>query len=139
MFTLAQMTTQHNPTLLRRSILLQTCVTARNLPLRHSQNLVAALDVSTCPTLSTFAQVLSFQIYTLHSFAHVPIVYDSTRPAMMTTLLGTPSSIRCLNFCLLIWSSSQLSRGDTRAPVMALCLQFSVSTISFSFLAIARL
>ena len=91
------------------------------------------------PTLSTFAQVLSFQICTLHSFAHVPIVYDSTKPATMATLLGTPSSIRCLNFRRLIWSSSQLSRGDTRAPAMVLHLQFSVSTVSFAFLAVARL
>ena len=39
-------------------------------------------------TLSTFAQVLSFQFYTLHSFAHVSIVQDSTKPAKMATLFG---------------------------------------------------
>ena len=138
-FTLAQMTTQHNPTLLCRSIPLQTCVTTRNLPLRHSQNLVTALDVFTCrrPQPSCKFFLSKSALYTpSHTFLSF---YDFTKPATMATLLGMPSSIQCSNFRRLNWSSSQLSRGDTRAPTMVLRLQFSVSTISFSFLAVARL
>ena len=90
-------------------------------------------------TLSTFAQVLSFQFYTLHSFAHVSIVQDSTKPAKMATLLGMLSSKCCSIFRRLNRSSSQLSRGDTRAPVMVLRLRTSVSIVSFSFLAVAGL
>ena len=133
------MTTQHNPTLPRCSIPLQTCVTARNLPLRHSQNLVTALDVSTCQRpqpLHKFFLSKSALYTPLHTFLSF---YDSTKPATMATLLGMLSSIRCSNFRRLNWSSSQLSRGDTRAPAMVLRLQFSVSTVSFSFLAVARL
>ena len=113
---------QHNPILPRHSNPLQICVTARYLPLRHSQNLVTALDVSTRrrPQPSHKFVLFKFALYT--PFLTVLSFYKSTKPALMATLLGMPSSTRGSIFCRLIWSSSQQSWCDTRALGMVLLL-----------------
>ena len=92
--------------------------------------------------LSTFAQVLFFQFYTLHSFAHVPIVLQIPpnrlrwQPFWGCCLQNATRIFRRLNR-----SSSQLSRGDTRAPSDGTPSSNPRSTTrsSFFFLAIAWL
>ena len=133
------MNTQQNSTLPRRLIPLQTCVIARILVLRHSQNSVVALDVSTgrrSQPLRKFFLSNSTLYTPSHTFLSFKIPPNRLR---WQPFLGMLSSKCCSIFRRLNRSSSQLSRGDTRAPVMVLRLRTSVSTVSFSFLAVAGL
>ena len=128
------MSTQHNLILPRRSNPLQICVPARNLPLRHSQNLVTALDVSTRRCSQPLDKFFLFKFALYTPFLTVLSFYKSTKPASMATLLGMPSLIQGLNFRRLIWSSSQQSWCNMRALRMVLRLVFlSYTPSSLSF------
>ena len=92
------------------------------------------------PTPSTFAKVLSFQICTLHSFAHVPIVLRFHQTGYDSNPFGDAVFITMLKLLLVelvfltaITGQYACTRDGTPSSI------FGVLTISFSFLAVARL
>ena len=132
--TLSQMTTQHNSTVPRRKNPLKVRLTARILSLRHSKNLVTALDFSTRRRSQPSHKFVFSQSATYTPLHTVPSFYNVTKPAMMATLSGMPSSIQRLVFRRLIGSSSQLSWCDTRVRRMVLwlvSLGYTPSSLAF--------
>ena len=128
------MTTQHNSTVPHRKNPLQVRLTARILSLRHSKNLVTALDFSTRRRSQPSHKFVLSQSATYTPLRTVLSFYNVTKPATMATRSGMPSSIRCLSFRRLIWSSSQLSWCDTRARRMVLrlvSLGYTPSSLTF--------
>ena len=120
--TLSQMTTQHNLIVPRRKNPLQIHLTARISSLHYSTNWSPALDVSTrqCFQPSHKDSLSKFALYaSLHTLLSFSL---STKPAILATLLGMPSSVCCSFFRRLIGSSSQLFWCDTRALRMVLRL-----------------
>ena len=132
--TLSQMTMQHNSTVPRRKNPLHNYLTARISSLRHSKNLVTALDFSTRRRSRPSHKFVFSQFATYTPLHTVLSSYNVTKPATMATLSGMPSSIRRSSFRRLIESSSQLSWCDTRARRMVLrlvSLGYTPSSLAF--------
>ena len=116
------MTTQHNLIVPRRKKSASSSSHCKNFVTASLDKLVTALDVST-PRCSQPSHKDSLSKSALYASLHTLLSLSlSTKPAILATLLGMPSSICCSFFRRLIGSSSQLFWCDTRALKMVLQL-----------------
>ena len=116
------MTTPHNSAVPRRKNPLHSSSHCKNFVAASLDKLVIALDFSTRRCFQPSHKFVLPQSALYASLDTLLSFYNVTKPAILATLLGMPSSICFSIFRRLVRSSSQLSWCDTRARRMVLRL-----------------
>ena len=138
-FTLALMTTQHNPTVPRRSNPLQVYLTARILPLRHSQNLTNStiLFFVTRTIFHSSTRTTISSKFSLHTLLFLLRSHHST--SIGFTSLSTVKMVRhASSACCSIFLTAILVRYACTQDGTPACFPRLHSFVA-RFLAVARL